>query len=81
MAYEKVFKADAYAQTMISMCWSMKSTRYEATKPLNLLYYWGDGCWSADCNNLYKASIWGRANCRKTSAVTGITPVATDLVI
>lgn len=59
MAYEKVFTAEDYAATMIAMCWSMKATEYKATKPLNCLYYWGNGKWSADCNNLYKCSIWG----------------------
>lgn len=64
-AIEQVFTAADYAETMKSMCWSMKGTKYRDTKPLNCLYYWGNGVWSADCNNLIKASIWGKGELPK----------------
>lgn len=54
-----------YCAALKAMVWSMKATAYKDTKPLNCLYYWGDGKWSADCNNLVKASIWGRCELPK----------------
>lgn len=63
MAY--AMTAEDYCASMISMVWGMKGTKYKDTYPLNCLYYWGDGCWSADCNNLIKASIWGKCELPK----------------
>lgn len=54
-----------YCAAMKAMVWSMKGTYYKDTKPLNCLYYWGNGTWSADCNNLIKASIWGKCELPK----------------
>jgi hypothetical protein len=61
----ELMTATDYCAAMIAMVWSMTSTAYKDTKPLNCLYYWGNGKWSADCNNLINASIWGRCELPK----------------
>lgn len=66
MANEYAMTSKDYCAAMIAMVWSMKGTYYKDTYPLNCLYYWGDGKWSADCNNLIKASIWGKCELPKT---------------
>ena len=65
MAYEKVFTADDFCASLIAGVWSMKATEYKSVKPLNCLYYWGNGKWSADCNNLYKCWIWSKGELPK----------------
>lgn len=66
MAYEKVFTAEDFCASLIAGVWSMKATAYKDTYPLNCLYYWGNGKWSADCNNLYKCWIWSKGELPKT---------------
>lgn len=65
MANEYAMTSKDYCAAMIAAVWSMKGTYYKDTKPLNCLYYWGNGVWSADCNNLIKASIWGKCELPK----------------
>lgn len=65
MAYEKVFTAEDFCESLKAAVWGMKATEYKSTYPLNCLYYWGNGKWSADCNNLYKAFVWGKGELPK----------------
>lgn len=62
---EYSMKSLDFAEAMWAMVWSIPKTRYCDSYPLNCLYNWGNGEWSADCNNLIKAGIWGRCELPK----------------
>lgn len=55
-----VYKTTAakYCADLEDLCW--KDTFYKNIYPYNLLYCYGDGRFSADCNNLIKALVNGR---------------------
>ena len=50
--------AKKYCEDLITLAWS--DTFYKNKWPYNLLYCYGNGRFSADCNNLIKALVNGR---------------------
>ncbi len=50
--------AKTFCEELEQLCWC--DTFYKNKYPYNLLYYYGNDRWSADCNNLIKALLNGR---------------------
>lgn len=60
-AIEKVLTSKQFCDFLKTLPWWKGGTKYRAELPYNCLYHATNDILWADCNNLVKATIWGKA--------------------
>lgn len=61
MAIEKVLTQKRFVDFLKTLPWWKGGTKYRSELPYNCLYHATNDILWADCNNLVKATIWGKA--------------------